>query len=122
MTRIIAGVRNIRPYKRIPLEEKGKILQGIKNGEKYVTIAADYGVTPVTISLISKNRKSYLQEEEVLNKQHGNKTKSIITGHEDSEFEKSLFAWVTQQRNIGVPVSGPLIKKQAREKQYKKVL
>ena len=67
-----------------------------------------------TITNIIARREKYLNQLEKIQAFRGNlKIKTVVCL--DTLFEKSIYFWFTQKRNLGEPVSGPLLKEKAQK-------
>lgn len=98
------------------IAEKLEMIERMERGEKSTEIAQDFGINEASVRRIYRQKAHIHAHAHTLRTQQGSVDKKRrYSGIEDSHFEKVLFNWVVQQRDLGAPVSGLLIKKKAIE-------
>ncbi|KAL2085001.1 hypothetical protein ACEWY4_020519 [Coilia grayii] len=100
--------------KRTPLtiKQKSEILQCLDRGEKASKIAQEYNIGKATVSDFKKARPAI---KKFINQNHTSnalKRKSMKPAH-DEQLDQAVFLWFSQQREKGVPVSGPMLQEKA---------
>lgn len=97
--------------KRVVLSIKDKldILDGIKKGETFVSLALKYNVAKSTITNIKKQSQEITTFASKLDSQEGcSQRKSMkIAAHD--QLDEAVFKWFLQARSSGQPISGPLL-------------
>lgn len=101
-----------RKHSACTLQEKLEVLKRLDKGETATKLAVEFGVGKATISDWKKNRSKIEQfctatSEKTL-EQRCNSTNSIY-----EKLDEATFLWFTQERQKGVPISGPLIQEKA---------
>lgn len=104
-----------RRFQRLSVDKKLEIVRCYENGQKQSDLAAEYGVSGATVSYIVKNKNNIKEFDEVLKSQNGRTDKRTrTTGVENNRMEQALYAWFTQKRSQGEPISGQLLQEKAR--------
>lgn len=99
--------------KLLTLSERAQIVKRLNSGEKNVDIAAYYGVSHSTVTRIAIGKENILRKERILIEQHVDKSTHRSVGLDSSQFEQILYAWYTEQKKLGVTISGSTIQEQA---------
>lgn len=94
------------------LKEKLEVLKRLDKGECATKLSREYGVGKATISDWKKNRAKIEQfcsasSEKTLEKRQ----KTTVSSYE--KLDEALFLWFTQEREKGIPISGPLVKEKS---------
>lgn len=94
--------------KAISIEDKAHIIFRLDNGELNKDIAKDFGVPHSTISKIKKHREKFLTsfDEEKLKRKK-------VRNSRYNDVEEALLAWLRIRSSKNVPISGPILQKQA---------
>lgn len=90
------------------------IINRLRAGEKNITIANDYGVGHSTISQILKNKENILEANKRLTNECDKRARCRVFEISVLEFDRIMFSWFTQQRDIAASISGSILKEQAR--------
>lgn len=83
-------------------------------GETPNKLAAEFNVGTSTISDWKKNRVKLEQQARSLTAPELKKIKTIKSSYYE-DLDEVLFIWFCQQRNLGMPISGPMIQSKAQE-------
>lgn len=98
----------------LTIDDRVKVIERLESGHKAADLAQEYGVSPSAISQIKKNKENIRKQKQIL-EESGSSTKRIkYTGIEASRREQLLFTWIKQKRDIGDPVTGPILAEKAR--------
>ena len=96
--------------KVLGLDVKLEIIKRKKRGELPSNIAAHYGIARTTVIGICQNSDKIETHVAKMESLDGNiKKRKTIKKAENEELDTALYRWFTQQRSLGVPISGPLI-------------
>ncbi|KAL2079919.1 hypothetical protein ACEWY4_023712 [Coilia grayii] len=100
--------------KRTPLtvEQKSEILQRLDRDEKAYKIAQEYNIGRATVSYIKKARPAIVKFIDQSHTSNALKRKYMKPAH-DEQLDQAVFLWFSQQREKGVPVSGPTLQEKA---------
>lgn len=99
--------------KDLTLEEKAQVVQALEQpGVKMVTLAKKYGVSPSAISRIHKNRVDILARRA---SGLANSARRRDRGSKEPEVEKVLCEWFKSQHELGIHISGSMIREKARD-------
>jgi hypothetical protein len=106
----------------ITVENRKEIISKLDTGISGTSIAEEYNVSESTISKIKKNKANVLERIEKFKKNVESSPKPIdlsskksLKSAKDVVLENAVLIWFTQQRNLGHPVSGPLLREKALE-------
>ena len=88
------------------MKDKESIIGQLEKGEKGTNLLAECGVSKQQISDIRKNKETSTKFANFLETSEGLKRKSLKVA-QDEQLDKALYAWFTQQRTSGTPISGP---------------
>lgn len=102
-----------RKNKRLTIEDRVKIIERLERGEIAVTLADEYGVTSSAISQLKKKKENILMQKQTLEECGSSTKRKRYTGIESTPREQALFQWVSQKRDIGDVVTGPIVTEQA---------
>lgn len=97
----------------VTMEEKLKALQRIDNGETLLKVAQDYNVGKTTVGDWKRNRneiEKWCSQRATSTVLEDRKTMKKCDYEKVSE---ALFLWFTQNRDKGVPMSGPILQEKA---------
>lgn len=100
---------------RLSIEERVKILERLDNGEKGVLLAQEYKVSTSAIANIKKSKENLLKQRSSLIMFQGKTSKKRCTGVENSRLDQMLYEWYLQEKNTGIRVTGPMLRKKALE-------
>lgn len=103
-----------RKYQQISIAYKMEIIRRFDNGEKNKDLAITDGVSHAAISYIIKNKENIQSHFHLLSEQQGNENRTRVDPMDHSILEKAIFQWFIQKRNLGEPVSGPVLQEKAR--------
>lgn len=95
------------------VDDRVNILQRLEAGELAVNLAKEYHVSQSAISGIKKRQENIFKVKNILENCEGNTKKKRFKGTEDTALEQKLYLWITEQRNMGLQITGPMLKKQA---------
>lgn len=113
--------RKIRKKKNVlNMQQRREIIRQLDVGVSGTSIAEEFNVTTATISKIKQTKETILQNiANLVHLQENSKMpidlsnkKSTKSAHDRIQ-EAALLMWFTQQRNLGHPVSGPILKEKA---------
>ena len=91
------------------MKEKYKAIKKLKSGCANKNVAADYDVSPSTLSTWLKSKDKIMKTFEGGTSSNMQKLKPC--GNEN--LERALYTWFVQMRWQGVPVSGPVLREKA---------
>uniref|UniRef100_A0A1B6G8K7 HTH psq-type domain-containing protein n=1 Tax=Cuerna arida TaxID=1464854 RepID=A0A1B6G8K7_9HEMI len=97
-----------RKHSSCTVEQKLKALKRLDNGESLTKIAAEIGVGKATVSDWKKNRLKIEQFSTTTSKKTL-KDRHHVTVSVNEKIDEAVFLWFSQERQKGVPISGPLI-------------
>jgi hypothetical protein len=97
----------------ISVQDKLTAIKRLDKGESLRSVAKNYGVGISTVSEWRKNRKKIEQWCSVL-ASPAPQRKSMKKG-EYNKIDETLYLWFTQQRDRGIPISGPILQQKAIE-------
>ncbi|XP_057332063.1 tigger transposable element-derived protein 2-like [Microplitis mediator] len=97
----------------LSIEQRLNIIERLKAGERPQSLAEEYKISKQAVSWIKKNENNITQTKEVLKSCNGNINKKRYKKQEESILDQKLMKWFSQQRTMGRPVSGTILKKQA---------
>ncbi|KAI4488468.1 hypothetical protein M0802_011574 [Mischocyttarus mexicanus] len=95
--------------KRLPLSTKLEVLKLLDAGSTKTEVAGRYNVTRTAIYKIAKNRKEILKYFAGPTCKLGLKKKINLKPSTNVVLDEILFNWLSQTRQQGIPVNGPLI-------------
>ncbi|XP_039627277.1 jerky protein homolog-like [Polypterus senegalus] len=101
-----------RKHNSCTLKEKLEVLKRLDKGESATQLSKEFGVGKATISDWKKNRGKIEQfcattSEKTIEK----RSKTTVSSYE--KLDEALFLWFTQERQKGIPITGPLIQEKA---------
>lgn len=101
-----------RKHSSCTIEQKLKALKRLDAGESSTKLAAEFGVGKATLSDWKKNRVKIEQfcnvtTDKTLKQRHH------VTVSVNEKIDEAVFLWFSQERQKGVPISGPLIQEKA---------
>lgn len=99
----------------VSLEEKYAAIRRLDAGESAVVIAADFGVGKSTVTGWKQNRaeiEAWCSSHAGPSREQMVKRKSMKKS-EHEEVSEALFMWFVQNREKGIPLSGPLLREKA---------
>ena len=91
------------------LKEKYEAIKKLESGCANKNVAADYDVSPSTLSTWLKSKDKIVKAFEGGTSSKTQKLKPC--GNEN--LERALYTWFVQMRRQGVPVSGPVLREKA---------
>lgn len=97
-----------KKYRCLSFEEKGMVVAAVEDGEKKKNVADRFGIPPLTLSTILKNKDKLPVGEHSRGKMRSRRV-------ECPELEKSVLQWFQQCRQENIPISGPFIKEKAKK-------
>lgn len=100
---------------RLSIDDRVKILERLDKGEKGVILAQEYKVSTSAIANIKKSKENLLKQRSSLIMCQGKTSKKRCTGVENSRLDQMLYEWYLQEKNIGIRVTGPMLRKKALE-------
>lgn len=98
-----------RKHTTLTIEKKIEILNRLEKGESGANLARFYGVGKATITDIKNKRESILHYTTKLDSDDGPKCRKTLKTSQNTKLDDSVYLWFTQRRNLGEPISGPLI-------------
>lgn len=78
-------------------------------------LAMEYKVSTSAIANIKKSKENLLKQRSSLIMYQGKTSKKRCTGVENSRLDQMLYEWYLQEKNIGIRVTGPMLRKKALE-------
>lgn len=103
--------RNKRKRVVITIEQKLEAIRRLDKGDLLKNVASDLGVGVSTISEWKKQREKIEKWSSVLTSPQPSR-KTMKTG-EYQKVDDALYLWFTQNRERGIPISGPILKQKA---------
>lgn len=101
--------------KSLSIQQKIEILQKLDKGTKNHELCNEYGVSSSTISTILKNKLKIMYYYNEVEESHGDlKKKKIVSCPEFKLLDKIVYAWFSEKRTLGEPISGLLLQEKAR--------
>ncbi|XP_033225749.1 tigger transposable element-derived protein 2-like [Belonocnema kinseyi] len=97
----------------LTLSSRQSLVKDFETGLKIDDLCVKYKVCENTVRRIIKKKTNLLERIDVIQKNCGSLDKKTLKGVEDSDMEKSLYKWFTQQRSIPELVSGDALKSMA---------
>ena len=97
----------------LTLKDKLSVVEMRDKGYSYTIIATEFQIGKSTVFDIVKQKdklRSYIAEREA---DDGSSRKKMRVADDDS-LDRAVYLWFTQERAKGCPISGPLIKENAR--------
>ena len=94
------------------VQKKLKIVSRIRNGETQAKVSRETGIPESTIRGWLKEEPKLRQFLEEVDSDEGLLRKRTKTA-KNPVLDKTVFDWFVQQRNEGLPISGPLLQSQA---------
>lgn len=101
-----------RKHSSCTVEQKLKALKRLDNGESLTKIAAEIGVGKATVSDWKKNRLK-IEQFSTTTSEKTLKDRHHVTVSVNEKIDEAVFLWFSQERQKGVPISGPLIQEKA---------
>lgn len=95
----------------VSIETKLEALKKLDSGYTIKAVAAMYGVGEVTVGDWRRNRKTF--EQWFSNQASSTTGRKTMKSSDYESVGHALFLWFTQQRQKGVPVSGPILQEKA---------
>lgn len=100
---------------RLSIDDRVKILERLDKGEKGVLLAQEYKVSTSAIANIKKSKENLLKQRSSLILHQGKTSKKRCTGVENSRLDQMLYEWYFQEKNMGIRVTGPMLRTKALE-------
>ncbi|XP_011250685.1 tigger transposable element-derived protein 7 [Camponotus floridanus] len=100
---------------RLSIDDRVKILERLDKGEKGVILAQEYKVSTSAIANIKKSKENLLKQKSSLIICQGKMSKKRCTGVENSRLDQMLYEWYYQETNMGIHVTGSMLRKKALE-------
>jgi transposase-like protein len=97
----------------VSMEQKLEALQRLDKGETMHKVAEEYGVGRVTVGDWKKKRSEIEKLCSARASNEGLKERKTMKKCEYEKVSEALFLWFTQQRENGVPITGPLLQEKA---------
>lgn len=95
------------------MEQKLEALQRLDKGETMQKVAEEYGVGRVTVGDWKKKRSEIVKWCSARASNESLKERKTMKKCEYEKVSEALFLWFTQQREKGVPITGPLLQEKA---------
>lgn len=95
------------------MQKKLEAIFRIDKGDTLKNIAAEYGVGVSTVCDWKKNRKDIEDFCAKMVSKDSLKTRSTARKAENENLDDALYMWFMQERERGVPLSGPIIQEKA---------
>uniref|UniRef100_H3A775 HTH CENPB-type domain-containing protein n=1 Tax=Latimeria chalumnae TaxID=7897 RepID=H3A775_LATCH len=101
-----------RKRKAFTIKDKMFAIDLIKNGESQANVARYLNVAESTVRGWLKNEGKLISFLHEVNTSDG-LTRKKARSAKDSDLDFSLYAWFMQERQLGMPISGPILRAQA---------
>uniref|UniRef100_A0A1B6FS75 HTH CENPB-type domain-containing protein n=1 Tax=Cuerna arida TaxID=1464854 RepID=A0A1B6FS75_9HEMI len=101
-----------RKHNSCTLKEKLEVLKRLDNGESATQLSIEFGVGKATISDWKKKRAKIEQFCSVTSENTLEKRQTTTVSSYD-KLDEALYLWFSQERQKGIPITGPLIKEKA---------
>lgn len=101
-----------RKHNSCTLKEKLEVLKRLDKGESATQLSIEFGVGKATISDWKKKRAKIEQFCSATSDKTLQKRQTTTLSSYD-KLDNALFLWFTQERQKGIPITGPLIKEKA---------
>lgn len=103
------------PPKRVGISVKSKLdaIEKVKKGATQISVANELGVGASTVRGWLKEEPKLRKFVENIDQDEGLSRKRARLANDD-ELDKALVLWFKEQRALGAPLSGPIIKEKAR--------
>lgn len=95
------------------IETKVEIIERLDKGESGYFLARFYNVGKSTIADIKRKKETILSFASKIDSTDGKRTRKVMKSAANIKLDEALFLWFVQQRNLGVPKSGPVLCEQA---------
>ncbi|XP_016905758.1 jerky protein homolog-like isoform X1 [Apis cerana] len=114
-TQIISytGMSGKRKKVTVTIEKKLEALFRIDKGEPMKSVAVDLGVGTSTVSDWKKNRKEIEEFCAKMVSRDSLGNRGTIKKAKNVTLDDALYVWYIQERENGIPVSGPILRKKA---------
>jgi hypothetical protein len=97
----------------VSMEQRLEALQRLDKGENIKKVAEEHGVARVTVGDWKKKRSEIEKWCSARASNEGLKGRKTMKKCEYEKVSEALFLWFTQQREKGVPITGPLLQEKA---------
>lgn len=101
-----------RKHTSVTLQDKLEVLNRLDNGESASKLAVEFGVGNSTITDWKKNRAK-IEQFCISTTSKCTESRQTAKTTPLEKLDNALFVWFSQEREKGVPISGPLIKEKA---------
>lgn len=109
MTSMSSPSTSKRKRNVLTVEKKLEILTKLDKGETHASLSLFYGVGKTTITDIKKNRDALQIFASTMDSGDGVKKRKVMKNAKDQKLDDAVSTWFTQRRNLGEPISGPLL-------------
>ncbi|XP_043463005.1 jerky protein homolog-like [Leptopilina heterotoma] len=99
--------RQQKPHVFLPLCDKLKIIEAVNAGKTISSIAKHYNISRTAVGDL-KRRKRSLKDVSNLN-EIALKRRKVIKRVHNEELERAVLMWYNEKREMGLPLSGPMI-------------
>ncbi len=101
-----------RKHTSVTLQDKLQALKRLDNGESAARLAVEFGVGNSTITDWKKNR-SKIEQFCIASTSKCTESRQTAKTTPLEKLDNALYVWFSQEREKGIPISGPLIKEKA---------
>ncbi|XP_060845567.1 jerky protein homolog-like [Rhopalosiphum padi] len=102
-----------RKHNVLNIETKIEIIEKLDKGESGSSLAQFYNVGKSTIGDIKRKKETILSYASKMDSSDGIKTRKVMKCAANVKLDEALFLWYVQNRNLGNPISGPILCEQA---------
>lgn len=103
-----------RPRKVLSLKEKIDIIKSLEGGVTVESLKTKYGIGISTIYDIRTNKEKIINFYAKADSLVKMKNRKTVRSSKNPSVEEALYIWFRQNRNAGVPISGPMILEKAK--------